>query len=197
MGSRLVHGVGINDADYPVTKNETVNGKSRQLWRCPFYFKWKALLERCYSPKSLSRFRTYEHTTVCDEWLTFSNFKAWMETQDWEGKYLDKDYLKEGSKVYSPETCVFVTNKINCFINDQNLRRGDGFLTGAYKVYDKYKALCNNPFTNEGEYLGMFNTELDAHLAWKRRKHELACMLVESGETTDERVINILLEKYK
>lgn len=46
--------------------------------------------------------------SVCEEWLTFSNFKRWMEQQDYEGKALDKDLLVSQNKTYSSETCVFV-----------------------------------------------------------------------------------------
>lgn len=38
---RLVHGVGLNNADYDVVKYKTtkVNGvqKRKQVWMCPFY----------------------------------------------------------------------------------------------------------------------------------------------------------------
>ena len=33
---KLVHGVGVNDADYNVTKRERVNGKWKTTWICPF-----------------------------------------------------------------------------------------------------------------------------------------------------------------
>lgn len=50
---KLVHGVGINDADYAVTKWETVivNGKQKQklIWFCPFHRAWGNMLQRCYS----------------------------------------------------------------------------------------------------------------------------------------------------
>ena len=40
--TRLIQGVGINDADYHVTQNE--NGK--QVWVCPYYETWKSMLMR-------------------------------------------------------------------------------------------------------------------------------------------------------
>ena len=93
---KLVCGVGINDADYAVVEWETigyVNGKQNQkrVWECPYYKVWGSMLKRCYSDKYQERYQTYKGCTVSEEWLTFSNFKNWMEKQDWEGKHLDKE----------------------------------------------------------------------------------------------------------
>ena len=109
----LVCGVGINDADYVVKKFETigyVDGKRKRklVWTCPYHRAWESMLKRCYSAKYQERQPTYKGCTVSDDWLTFSNFRAWMIAQDWEGKHLDKDLLFEGNKIYSTETCVFV-----------------------------------------------------------------------------------------
>lgn len=111
---RLVYGVGNNDADYVVEKREEigyVGGKRRRklMWVCPYYQTWKDMIKRCYSTKCQEKFPTYKGCSVSADWHTFSNFKAWMEKQNWEGKQLDKDILIEGNKVYSPETCVFVS----------------------------------------------------------------------------------------
>lgn len=77
----------------------------------PFYTRWMSMLQRCYDAGALSRDPAYAGVTVCEEWLIFSNFKAWMETKDWEGKCLDKDL--KGGDVYSPETCLFISGDLN------------------------------------------------------------------------------------
>lgn len=105
---RLVYGVGVNDADYML--KPTVNGR-REC--CPFYQKWKSMLERCYSDKNFKKYPSYIGCTVCYEWLIFSKFKSWMENQDWKGKQLDKDIRVKGNKIYSPETCSFVSHAVN------------------------------------------------------------------------------------
>ena len=127
---KLVCGVGINNADYVVTVYETIgyeNGKQKRrvVWRCPFYSRWNDMLARCYTTSYKQRFPTYEGCYVCKEWLIFSNFKAWMEKQDWEGKELDKDLLVSRNKVYSPETCVFVDKRVNLFLTESSANRGD------------------------------------------------------------------------
>ena len=127
---RLVYGVGINDADYVVEKRETigyVNGVQKQklVWVCPYYRVWSNMLMRCYSAKYQERQPTYKGCSVSEEWLTFSNFRRWMEEQDWEWMQLDKDILFNGNKVYSVETCVFVTKAVNLFTTDRGNVRGE------------------------------------------------------------------------
>ena len=191
----LIHGIGINDADYVLTKVEKVNNKQKLLWICPFYAAWKKMLERCYSEKLLARYPTYKGCRVCSEWLIFSNFKKWMETQDWKGKSLDKDLLVKGNKVYSPDTCVFVDAGINVFTTDCAKSRGK-YLIGVsrHKPTNKFLARCSNPFTNKQENLGYFDDELEAHLAWKTRKHELACEL--ANTCSDEKLAISLRNRY-
>jgi hypothetical protein len=118
-----------------------------------------------------------------------------MEKQDWEGLQLDKDLLFEGNKIYSAETCVFVTKAINTFTTDRGNDRGE-WLIGVdwHKRVGKFKSQCRNPFTKKGEYLGYFACEQQAHKAWLKRKLELAHLL--AAEQTDERVAKALIERY-
>ena len=195
--NRLVHGVGINDADYVTEVKERINGKQVLVWRCPFYRTWTNMLKRCYSEKCQHRQPTYKGCKVCDNWLIFSNFKKWMETQDWEGKQLDKDLLVESNKVYSPDTCLFVDRKINTFVIDRGNDRGQYMIGVCWqKDANKFQVHCRNPFTGKREYLGLFTDELQAHLAWKSRKHELACQLAESEYCNDPRLAEVLRTRY-
>ena len=103
--------VGINDATYIV--KTTINGKRVT---CPYYSKWSEMIRRCYSTEYQGRKPTYSDCCVHAGWWLFSSFKRWMEKQDWQGKHLDKDLIKAGNKMYSPLTCVFVSNKVNTAI---------------------------------------------------------------------------------
>lgn len=121
--NKLVYGVGVNDADYVVQKFERIGYEAGKIklnlvWVCPYYSIWMAMLKRCYSAKYQESRPTYTGCTVATEWLTFSNFKSWMEKQDWQNKHLDKDLLFEGNKVYNSDTCMFVTQLVNSFINN-------------------------------------------------------------------------------
>lgn len=192
MGAKrsLVCGFGINDASYMVAV--VVDG-DRIV--CPYYAKWARMLRRCYSKSVHEERPTYADCFVCDEWKVFSAFKSWMEQQDWQGKELDKDILIPGNKIYSPEACCFVDARTNTFITDCGASRKEG-LIGTY--YDKprrlFMAQVSNVFSGKRERLGRFKDELDAHLAWKNRKHELACQLADLQ--TDERVANALRKRY-
>ena len=195
---KLVYGVGINDADYNVQVSGHKEGKKTKVWICPYYNIWKHMLMRCYSEKYKLKRPTYEGCTVCDEWKLFSKFKAWMETQNYKGRQLDKDLLKVGNKVYCPEYCIFVDNMVNSFVTDSGATRGEWLLGASWHKRDgKFQSRCRNPFTNREEYLGSFLTELEAHLAWKARKHELACELADSDLVTDERLAEALRNRYK
>lgn len=187
---RLVQGVGLNDADYKVT--QYINGKQ---FMCPFYDRWKSMLERCYSKKFQIKNPAYIGCEVSDEWLTFSNFKAWMKSQDWEGKELDKDLLITGNRVYSKETCVFLDKEINQFTNERKSARGEYPIGVCFNNWHKkLSALCRNPFSGKQENLGYFNCQMKAHEAWRKRKHELSCQLADLQ--TDKRVANALRSRY-
>lgn len=188
--NKLVYGVGINDAEYPVK-----SGPAKAQSCCPFYAAWSGMIERCYSKKWLIKNPTYAGCSVHDDWLKFSNFKAWMEKQSWEGNHLDKDILVEGNKIYSPSTCVFVSPLTNTFANDYKNGRGR-YLIGADKhaQCNRFRSRCSNPFTGENEYLGLFSVERDAHKAWKSRKLQHAKLL--AAMQTDQRVADALIKKY-
>ena len=196
---KLVFGVGINDADYATKKRETVevNGvrKQRLVWECPYYRAWTSMLKRCYSSKFQERRPTYKGCSVSEEWRRFSNFRSWMERQDWEGMQLDKDILFNGNKVYSKETCVFVTSLVNSFTIDRGNDRGECLIgVNWHKGVGKFVSQCSNPFTKKQEHLGYFNCEIEAHQAWLKRKLELAQLL--ASEQTDERVAKALIDRY-
>jgi hypothetical protein len=193
-GLKLVFGVGLNDADYPVTKRVTYGGTLKYS-RCKFYITWNNMLKRCYSEEYKLVRSSYKDCKVCDEWLTFSNFKAWMERQDWQGKFLDKDIILIGNKLYSPDRCLFVEPMISSFFNgDINTQKRHK--TGVY--YDKkgkaFKSECSNPFLNKKEFIGRFSCIELATASWRNRKHELACQLADLQ--TDKRVAQALRSRY-
>lgn len=196
---KLVYDVGINDADYVVEQKKTINingvNKQRLVWACPYYRTWVNILSRCYSSKFQERYPTYKGCSVSKEWLTFSNFRSWMTAQDFEGMQLDKDLLLEGNKVYSPETCVFVSKTVNTFTTDSGATRGEWLIGVNWdKRTNKFRSQCRNPFTKRQERLGYFTCEQKAHNAWLKRKLELAHELAAIQE--DPRVAKALVDRY-
>lgn len=189
----LIYGFGINDADYEVVKSDYVvdsqgSRKRKQIWVCPYYTTWRNMLRRCYNKASLKTHHTYGSCSVCEEWIYFSVFKSWMEKQDWQGKNLDKDFLRGEDKIYSPETCVFISQKLNKFITVKTKVR-EGLLAGVSP-----QSFCNN-FTancNDGDkgstYIGSFKTAFEAHKAWQKAKLKYAKVHLADPDNQDARV---------
>lgn len=159
-----VFGVGINDADY----NVQVRDKDRKLiFSCVAYNKWYDMLKRCYSTKIEKR-PTYLGCSVCEDWLTFSKFKSWLELQeDWEHKSLDKDILAEGNKIYSPSTCLMVNKEVNSSLVLRGRDRGD-LPVGVHNHNGKFVARCQDG--KKRNWLGTFNTSEEAHKVWQLAK---------------------------
>jgi len=180
--NRLVCGVGINDASYRQEIRERYIDtagikRSKLIWQCPYHLKWHNILIRCYSSKYQNEKTTYKGCTVCDDWLVFSNFKSWMEKQNWEGKHLDKDFLIKGNKLYSPDTCIFVDGALNCFLTLNGAVRGE-YPVGVslYKVNGKYRSgIC---IDGKCTHLGYYLTSLEAHLVWQKAKLKQAEVLL-------------------
>lgn len=194
--TKLIHGIGINDADYNVVRYGLVDDKNKIIWYCPYYTRWKAMLARCYSENYKEKKPSYIGCSVVKEWHLFSNFRAWMVAQPWQGKQLDKDILFPGNKVYGPDTCVFVDARINLFLTESTANRGE-FPIGVYwdKDSNRYKAQGNNPATGKRKHLGLFEDPEEAHKAWLTFKLEQAYIL--AAEQTDERVAKALIERYE
>lgn len=183
MNDKLAYGVGLYEkGEHPASING-INTKA--------YDAWRDMLRRCYSPKELEKHPTYIGCTVCNEWLNFQNFADWYcanYPQDGNKYQLDKDLKTLGNKVYSPESCLFVPKVVNTFTIDCGASRGQ-YLIGACwdRRNEKFKARCCNPLTGEYEYLGLFPSELQAHLAWRKRKSQLAYELAMIQENPDVR----------
>lgn len=195
MAKTKVQGVGINDADYEtssylITKHDNGHRSFKLVWRCPYYRKWEQILNRCYSKDYLFRRPTYSGVSVCDEWLLFSNFKNWMEKQDWKDKVLDKDFLSGDTKIYSPETCIFIDKNLNSFILDSKAARGK-YKQGVdfHKATQKFRARCGN------QYLGLYDTEDAAHEAWRVEKQRQA--IEWANKVEDPRLKIRLLNMYE
>ena len=185
-----MHGVGVNDADYNVYKYK--NGKC--IWRCPTYSIWCDMIRRCYSEKSLKKHVTYEKCEVCEHWKIFSNFKTWVDSQEPKGKELDKDILKAGNNIYCPEYCVFIPKHINVFLNSRGRDRGQWPL-GVHmnKKLNKFTASCSIR-GGKRKILGLFTCPNEAHEAWRKYKHQLACQYAD--EQTDPRIAHALRTRF-
>jgi len=190
--AKLLFGVGINDSGYVV--NPIVNGARSA--DCKFYQAWQNMLQRCYSKRRHARNPSYKDCRVCEEWLSFSAFKAWMETQDWIGKHLNKDTLMPGNKIYSRDTCVFIDQNLNKFLCDAGAIRGEWPIGVCWaKREEKFLARCCDPFDGgKNKFLGYFDCPNLAHAAWRSAKHRHALRYADMQP--DKRVAEAIRTRY-
>jgi hypothetical protein len=190
MQKRLIYGFAFND--YEGRCSNVINGKKVSD---PRYRTWMNILQRAFCENYKSKFPTYKSCSVCKEWLSYKNFKEWMDSQDWVGKQIDKDILVKGNKIYSPEFCVFVSKETNYFLTASDASRGDWPLgVNWHKAGNAFVAQCNNPFTKKREYLGLYKCPNQAHEKWLARKRELAIIMAD--QQTDIRVAEALRVRY-
>lgn len=92
------------------------------------YAVWADMIRRCYDKSYLKTRPTYQGCTVCEEWKNYQNFAKWHKENyyefDGDRIALDKDIIKKGNKIYSPNTCVYVPNRINSLILKSDGNRG-------------------------------------------------------------------------
>lgn len=177
------YGVGVNDSEEPVTTVK--NGK--QI-RKPEYLVWNSMLRRCYSDQYHKTHGAYEECRVCNDWLKFSNFKAWMETQDWKGKQLDKDVIRPGNKIYCPEYCVFVSPEVNGLLKKRSRPGSNKYMTGVVFNRSRGKYEAQISINNRQKLIGRFDTPEEAHKAYLEAKHRR--ILEVAARQDDPRVRN-------
>ena len=135
-------------------------GKYSYITHVNIYVTWSLMLRRCYEEKTLETRPTYINCSVCEQWHNFQNFAQWYETNYYnvydEAMVLDKDILIKGNKIYSPETCVFVPNRINILFTNRRLHRGN--LPVGCSMHDgKIEVRC---CTDKGrKFLGYFKLD--------------------------------------
>ena len=163
-----VYGVGVLGAKYPTR----VNGvKTKE------YVLWTNMLVRCYSDSSKKRRPTYEGCEVSDNFKNYEYFYEWCNKQIGftnEGNenpfHLDKDLLIKGNKVYSEDTCVFIPAEINTLLIKCAATRGEHLIGVSWHKTRKAFVAKVNKSKGKREYLGFFNTEIEAFKAYKKAK---------------------------
>lgn len=184
---RKVYGVGVNDSKTPVS----VYKDGRQTKK-PVYAIWAGMLKRCYADSYKKDRPTYSDCTVCEEWHLYSRFEKWMIAQDWVGKQLDKDVIKPGNNVYSPDTCCFVDAEVNGLIKSPfkgNLPPG----VSLHKDGGSYEAKIS--IENKQHRIGFYKTIDDAAKAYAKAKSDRIAEV--AMRQSDERIKNGLLRHAK
>ncbi len=128
------------------------------------YKTWAGMLERCYDVKFKEKYPTYKGCSVDEKWHNFQVFAKWFEENYTEKSHLDKDIMIKGNKIYSPETCCFVPQAINSIfsIKPKPLNKTP--------YYHKFQVQMNK--YGKKIYIGLYDTELEALLAYKEAKKD-------------------------
>lgn len=133
------------------------------------YSVWSAIRQRCYNKNCKDSFLAYEGCTMSEDFLVFSKFKEWYNSQigcDQDGWHIDKDLLVKGNKVYSAETCVLLPNEINSAIVVHN-RGNNNFPMGVIYNCTKTRYRARIQRKDGWESLGTYDTPEEAFYAYK------------------------------
>ena len=162
--SPSTYGVGITGAKYPITVNG-VHTKEYDLWN--------GMLRRCYSDALKKKYPTYIDCEASDNFKSYEYFYEWCNKQigfsnkDW---HLDKDLLVKGNKVYNESTCVFLPQEINSLLIKSTASRGEHLIGVCWSNTNKAFVAQVGKSKAKQEYLGSFNTEIEAFNAYKQAK---------------------------
>lgn len=139
---------------------------------------WSGMLERCYTDRQIS----YANCSVCEEWHNYYNFKLWYDKHKYdinERLEVDKDVLKNGEKIYSPNTCLLLPRTINGYIASATCRKKDGLPTGVYKqknglfkVIKNFDGRQEKRFTNLNDATDWYLKEKNKHFQKILLKYE-------------------------
>lgn len=139
------------------------NGYTKTEYGKRIYTLWFDMLRRCYDETQLARKRgkTYANVVVCDRWMYLRNFAEDISKLDGYDQWilknssmsLDKDLsVQIATKIYSPTTCKFVTEKDNLKEMNERCRTIE-----IAREYTKTKYVLF-----KGDEYHVFNTEKEA-----------------------------------
>ena len=186
-----VYGIGVFGTKYP----SRVNGVKTKEYKL-----WHSMLVRCYSDTIKKKHPTYEGCEVSDNFKSYEYFYEWCHSQigfgnkDW---HLDKDLLVKGNKIYSEDSCVFIPQEVNTLLTKRTNSRGEYSIGVSWSKTSK--AFVATVAKNKGktEWLGYFNTELEAFKAYKTAKESFVKEQAEKWKgKIDARAYNALIN-YK
>src|SRR5574344_1325009 len=122
--------------------------------------RWKNMIGRCYNTNNTRDYPNYgaKGITVCERWHNFSNYVddvVLLEGYDEQlvkmGKlHLDKDIINRETKIYSPETCKWVTQSENTKEMNKRVKQK---ISIATRLSDGY----SEEFYNITEFCNLYN----------------------------------------
>ena len=183
-----VYGVGVVGTKYPISEGGVLTKE---------YKLWQNMLERCYSATYQKKQPTYKDCKCSENFKSFEYFYEWCHKQigfSNQGWQLDKDLLVKGNKVYSENSCVFIPSEINTVLIKSTASRGEYLIGVSWHKTKKAFIAQVGKSKGKSEYLGSFNTELEAFNAYKKAKESFVKEQAEKWkDKIDERAYNALM----
>lgn len=133
------------------------------------YQTWHNMLVRCYDSNYHKLFPTYKQCTVCNEWKNFTNFSEWFEDNYQEGLVLDKDSKVAGNKIYSPETCTFISSLENGRLAKKDIMRKwlVEHSNGQKVKINNVSQFCKSKSFSQGTFALMLSGKRNIAWGWK------------------------------
>ena len=131
------------------------------------YKVWHNMLVSCYDKNFQENNPSYKGCSVDKDWWDFQKFGAWFECNYFEGGNLSKNMITGDSKLYSSETCSFVSKKDNTvkarakhykFINP------DGDLVEIYNL----NKFCKDNNLNQGHLCSVSTGKRLQYKGWTK-----------------------------
>lgn len=146
-----------------------IDGKETKAYKA-----WRNMMSRCYCEAAIKHRHTYEDCIVSEEFHCFQDFAKWYYSNMWGSdiKYqVDKDILVKGNKIYSPETCVLVDNKLNNILSKSNINNGEYPIGVTFaKRLNAYTPQLK--IDGKSQYLGIYDNPIDAFYKYKEAKEQ-------------------------
>lgn len=146
----IVYGVGFLGVGDNLA---TINRKPTKEYKC-----WSGMMQRCYSEEYQVKRPSYIGCVVDERWHNFQNFcddiKELEGYNEWknsikEKEYaLDKDIKIKENKIYSKDTCMFVTTSQNSIIANST-----GLIYIGTRISDNYQ----EEFTSQKDFAKKYN----------------------------------------
>ena len=161
------------------------------------YKLWVNIMTRCDNEDYKKARPVYKDVIICDEWKYYPNFKEWFNEHwyviDGERTELDKDIINKGNKIYSPDNCVFVPQRINSLFTKRNSKRGDLPIGVTSRNYNNNIYYYSTVSINGKNIAKSFKTVKEAFQDYKfRKEREIKRIADEYKDRIPQKLYNAL-----
>ncbi|EOV8144431.1 hypothetical protein ACOJDJ_000126 [Cronobacter dublinensis] len=169
----------------------------------------KSIANRSYNAMiaRVENHKNYQDVSIDPIWLNDREaYITWYISNYHHNWAVDKDILSPGSRLYSPQTCMFVPPYVNAlFRSKKENSRGNAHnpvvlplgVSLSESPKNPYQAHCK--INGKQTHLGLFSTPEEAHRAWQLGKiDQLQYALMDTELTSEiiealEQWINIII----